>query len=1000
MMDTRMAAGVRRMSLKLPLFLSFALCAAMSLPSAQQQQPIGGGLNATYTVRTQLVQIYMTVTEGGRRVNGLKASEFSLTEDGVPKEIAAVDSETVPLQVALLLDTSESMRNALPFVQEAAAYLVESLRPMDRVTLIPFSTDVRSIPQLMDDHGAILQAIRATEARGTTRLYDALLYAMKYLSGKNGRKAIVSFSDGEDTARTSSLQVVLNAAARYGFPIYTVGAGAGLEREPLKRILRQLAEINSGRMFFQDDPGALRAVFEEVAAELRSAYVLNYYTQVPFDARWHDVQIRLSNSGYSIRCRKGFYSRSGPASGLVDDNSDEHSKSSSSAQGGQARQIQSETARAAEQELLQPPVEVNKIESNELRALLPPSAVKPKDSDAPQFKVETRLVEVPVLIESVSGKEMPPLGAKDFRAYEDDALRQIDLFIRAADEQELTRLRADAVQKLGETRSFKEAPRANTEQLTLGRFYLVLDDMMTDAGSFLWARSASEKIITEYYRPERPISLHLTSQTSAEIASRPDLTEMMQRLRAAVPHSLRELTATDGLMTTYQAYLIEQGDREATETAELKYAHTNSLTFQNSLGAVEGIRNGDPVMIRRAVESKAREMTGLNNAQALRALTGLQVVVSAAAAEPGNMPKGIVFLSSSFTMGRMNPRADIAALLDELIATARRNGVRLYTVDASGLTVPETVGIESDGALSVTSMRRGLATINDQSGREWQRSREGLMARLATETGGKFSRNTNDLAAASGAALHTSGQLYYLGFLSLQPPDGRFHRIRITVSSPGVRVYAREGYYASPHSGGEVKPDPKGVDEPWEALLARATQASRDGDPAQMATTVEKLVQKFPNHAGLWYNLGAARLKLGDGARAVEALQRAYALSPEEKVIGSTLARALVAAGFRDAAADVMEQMMRKHPLDLELIVDMGRILEADGRTEQAYRVYRRALDCTLVPPLQLYLLLTRCAVSLGRQAEAELFIRDYQARGGDPAAIDRWRRSPATGIR
>jgi VWFA-related protein len=993
MMETGMAAGLRRMSLRLPLLLSLALCAAMSLLPAQQQQPTG--VNATYTVRTQLVQIYMTVTGGGHRVNGLKASEFSLTEDGVPKEIAAVDSETVPLQVALLLDTSESMRNALPFVQEAAAYLVESLRPMDRVTLIPFSTDVRSVPQLTDDHGAILQAIRATEARGTTRLYDALLFAMKYLSGKNGRKAIVSFSDGEDTARTTSLQVAMNAAARYGFPIYAVGAGAGLEREPLKRILRQLAEINSGRMFFEDDPGALRVVFEEVAAELRSAYVLNYYTQVPFDARWHDVQITPANSGYRIRCRRGFYSRSGPASGLQDDISDERSKTSSSTPGGQALQLQSETARLAQQELLQPPVEVNKIESNELRALLPPPMVKQKDDAAPQFRVETRLVEVPVLIESVSGKALPPLGAKDFRAYEDDALRQIDLFIRAADEQELTRLRADAVQKLGETRSFKEAPGANTEQLTLGRFYLVLDDMMTDANSFLRARSASEKIITEYYRPERPISLHLTSQTSAEIASRPDLVDMMQKLRAAVPHSIRELTATDGLMTTYQAYLIEQGDREATETAELKYASTNSLTFQNSLGKVEGYRDGDPVMIRRAVESKAREMTGLNNAQAARALTGLKVVVSAAAAEPGNMPKAIIFLSSGFTVGRLIPRADIVALQDELIAAARRNGVRLYTVDASGLTVPETVGIESDGAFAVTSLQRGLGTINDQSGREWQRSKEALMALLATETGGKFSRNTNDLAAASGAALHTSGQLYYLGFLSLQPPDGRFHRIRITVSSPGVRVYAREGYYASPHGDGEEKPDPKGVDEPWEALLARATQASRDGDAARMATTVEKLVQKFPNHPGLWYNLGAARLKLGDSARAVEALQRAYAISPQDKMIGSALARGLVAAGFRDSAAEVMEQVMQRHPLDLELIVDMGRILEADGRTEQAYRIYRRALDCTLVPPLQLYLLLTRCAVSLGRQAEAELFVRDYVARGGDPAAIDRWRRPP-----
>lgn len=75
-------------------------------------------------------------------------------------------------------------------------------------------------------------------------------------------------------------------------------------------------------------------------------------------------------------------------------------------------------------------------------------------------------------------------------------------------------------------------------------------------------------------------------------------------------------------------------------------------------------------------------MTGANNAQAARALNGSKVVVSAAAAEPGNFPKGIIFLSSGFTMGRLSPRADIASLLNDLITTARRQSVRIYAVDA------------------------------------------------------------------------------------------------------------------------------------------------------------------------------------------------------------------------------------------------------------------------------------------------------------------------------
>jgi hypothetical protein len=76
----------------------------------------------------------------------------------------------------------------------------------------------------------------------------------------------------------------------------------------------------------------------------------------------------------------------------------------------------------------------------------------------------------------------------------------------------------------------------------------------------------------------------------------------------------------------------------------------------------------------------------------------------------------------------------------------------------------------------------------------------------------------------------------------------------------------------------------------------------------------------------------------------------------------------------------------------VELIMQLGRVFEADGRTEQAYWVYRRALDYTLVPPLDLYVLLTRTASRLGRRVEADVFIRDYDARGGDPSAIESWR--------
>jgi tetratricopeptide (TPR) repeat protein len=457
-----------------------------------------------------------------------------------------------------------------------------------------------------------------------------------------------------------------------------------------------------------------------------------------------------------------------------------------------------------------------------------------------------------------------------------------------------------------------------------------------------------------------------------------------------MPQASRELTANDNPMTVHEAYLIERGDREAIQLAELRYASSLSLTYRNSLGFVMGVEDASPEMIVSGVESMADQLIVGNYSQAARALNGLKVVISAAEAEQGDFPKGVIFVSSGFTVGRGSLHADVAHALDDIIAAARRQRVRIYTVDAEGLAVHEALGIGANGAFLVGNPH--LQPIIERHAYEWQHAKESLLIQLAAETGGRFSHGTNDLAMAAGSALRSMGQLYYLGYLSRQPPDGRYHRIRVVASLPGARVHAREGYFARPRDTAENGPEAGGAEEPWDILLARATEASRAGDASQLAAALEKLVLKFPNQASLWYNLGAARLQLGSASRAAEAFQRAFVLSPESKMIGSTLARALVAAGFREAAADVTELMIRRHPRDVELIMQLGRVFEADGRTEQAYWVYRRALDYTLVPPLDLYVLLTRTASRLGRRVEADVFIRDYDARGGDPSAIESWR--------
>ncbi len=981
---TETCAGVLSAVPGLPV-LAFAVLAGALLPAfAWEQDPGPGGTDLTYAVKSQLVQIYMTVTDGSQNVTDLKAADLSVLENGEPKPIERLDSGEVPLQVVLLFDTSGSMRDSLPIIQEAAAYFVSALQPSDRITLVLFSNSIRSIPQFTDDRGPLLQAIRSARAQGGTKLYEALLYAMKHLEDKKGRKAIVSFSDGDDTAHTASLQLVLNAAARYGYPIYTIGAGAGLKSEALKAVLQQLAAVNSGKTYFKEDPKELRGSFEEVASELRSAYVLNYYTQVPSDGRWHDVQILASRPSLKIHCRKGFYARGGPSGGEAADRP-----------AAMARrpvdplppvETPKEVRSEAASEVLRAPLPDRELDAESLRAALPPDPQPRSGSRRPVFRVESRLVEVPLLLESTSGKELPVLSEKNFRIYEDDSLREISFFSRITGSQSAADLREAATRKMQSGDAAAIAAKPATADLPLGKMYLVLDDLMTESSSFLRAKEAAETIIRENHHPLRPVSLHFSSQGTASINSTETAEAMIQRIHRAGVRSSAPLTSSDEIMTVYEAYLVERNDPQAVQLAELRQAALMQVSFANSLGAVYGQVDGNPDVIRSEVHNAALRLISENNAQLSRALDGLVAVVGAASAKRVEYPTTVVILSSGFSVGRGSGRADLGQRLEKIVTIGRKNGVRFFTIDASGLSVRDAIGIATNTRFLASNPH--LQALLERHSLEWESDRQSPLFQLAKETGGRFIHSTNDLASVGRAAVRLAGDLYYLAYVSRQPADGRFHRIRVASSAPAVRIQARKGYYASRSSGSAASTEGD-VEEDWEALLEKARQARQSGDLVTAAASLGKLTRRFPNEVSLWYNLGAVQLELGNSADAADSFQSAFAIVPEDKIIGAALARALLAAGFVNAATDTMESIIRSHPGDISLLTQLGRIYEADGDTLKAYQTYRRILDLTASPPLDVYLLLVRTGLDLGREVEARIFISDYAARGGDPAAMD-----------
>jgi Ca-activated chloride channel homolog len=152
-------------------------------------------------VNTTLVSLPVSVTDrDGKYIPNLRKEDFRIWEDGVEQQVAYFASTEKPFTVALVIDTSGSVREKLQEIQDAAMSFVNDLRPDDRVMVVSFDDKIRFImADPTNDRNAIRRAIQQVQAGSGTRLYDAVDQVINRLNKIEGRKAIVLFTDGVDT---------------------------------------------------------------------------------------------------------------------------------------------------------------------------------------------------------------------------------------------------------------------------------------------------------------------------------------------------------------------------------------------------------------------------------------------------------------------------------------------------------------------------------------------------------------------------------------------------------------------------------------------------------------------------------------------------------------------------------------------------------------------------------------------------------------------------------
>jgi len=236
------------------------------------------------------VRLPISVKQDKKFVSGLAVGNFEIYEDGKRQKIEKfVSPSQLPLNIAVLMDTSNSVKLKLPFEKDAAEDFVATVTTFRRKDLVLFATfdsDVELHQDFTDSQEPLVRAIKAVKAGGYTRLYDGVYRVieekMANLQGSDARRIIVILSDGEDTASEHSLRDAIEMAQRYDVTVFGIstknfkGITSGMVENADDKELRKLCEETGGQVFLPSQKAELFRSFTQVAQDLRQEYVVFY----------------------------------------------------------------------------------------------------------------------------------------------------------------------------------------------------------------------------------------------------------------------------------------------------------------------------------------------------------------------------------------------------------------------------------------------------------------------------------------------------------------------------------------------------------------------------------------------------------------------------------------------------------------------------------------------------------------------------------------------------
>jgi VWFA-related protein len=297
------------------------LAAGQQTPPAQPPASLPQGDQPTHiSVEVTRVSMAFSVTDRkGRFVTGLGKEDFEVLENGKPQAIQEFTAEpSLPLRVAVLIDTSNSIRDRFKFEQEAASqFLDEILRSnVDKAMVVSFDSNVETVCDLTPDTDKLSLAIHELRPGGGTAMYDALRYASDRLAQEQPsyqfRRIIVIVSDGDDNQSHATRDQALASAQMADTFIYAISTN-NLSQGDTEgdKVLKYFTSQTGGKPYFPFKLEDLTTSFEIIAEEVRHQYNIVYRPEpLVNDGLFHKVEIRVKgHKEVLVRARSGYYAR-------------------------------------------------------------------------------------------------------------------------------------------------------------------------------------------------------------------------------------------------------------------------------------------------------------------------------------------------------------------------------------------------------------------------------------------------------------------------------------------------------------------------------------------------------------------------------------------------------------------------------------------------------------------------------------------------------------------